>query len=145
MRVNINELIVLSVPSFVVQIQKIPPILTFDDKFYGCLAPNVFGVAYVDHVSRLNRKQSMTMNILMVLQHSLLPSDEFLIPLLWRMKFDSVIDDQTFLEDFAPDYRTALWTFLLPYQTLRNTLMTIAMATNSNPTTYDSVHANGAL
>jgi len=54
MTINIEVLVILSVPSFVVDVEKILAILCLDHQLYLSCAPNVLGVAGVHAVSHFN-------------------------------------------------------------------------------------------
>jgi len=73
-RVNVHELIILAIPSFVMKVEQVFTIWGFDYKLDCCLAPYVFGITHVYLLSGFDLRYNMTIEPNLILCHPVLPS-----------------------------------------------------------------------
>lgn len=96
MAIDIEVLVVLSVPTFVVHVEQIFPVWSFDDHFNCGLAPDVFGVTGVNLVPNLYRPEFNFIDPSFVRERSFLPLVElFRVALLFLsldVHFHRVVD-----------------------------------------------------
>ena len=146
MTIDINVFIVLSIPTFVVNVKQILSVMGFDYHFDGGFAPYVFCVAGVNLFTGFDRIDYVTLDPFVVGLHSFIPSEIIgVITFLFfaiGYHFYRVVDQQRWLKDLTSNVFSTLWALLFSNHAFSYAMMAKRVTTYRYTATNNIIHTD---